>query len=90
MSDRQIKELAKALVALKDAQVAEDFLHNILTPKELEEIARRLQIFKLLLDGKPQREIAKELGVSIGTISHGSREIKYGKKGIHKLIAKGW
>ncbi|PIQ77207.1 transcriptional regulator [Candidatus Peregrinibacteria bacterium CG11_big_fil_rev_8_21_14_0_20_46_8] len=73
-----IKELAQTVVKIKDAQKATAFLHAILTPAELEQIAQRLQIFRLLIKGVPQREISKQLGVSIGTITHGSRELKYG------------
>ncbi|MFA5820513.1 MAG: Trp family transcriptional regulator [Candidatus Gracilibacteria bacterium] len=90
MQKNYLKELAKAVVAIKDPVTAEEFLQNILTPKELEEVAKRLQIFKLLYKGMPQRKIAEELNVSIGTIGHGSRELQYGKKAIQKILAKGW
>ncbi len=90
MQGKFLKELAKVIVDIKDPAVAEDFLRNILTPKELEEISKRLQIFKLLHKGIPQRKIATELNVSIGTIGHGSRELQYGKKAIQKILAKGW
>lgn len=90
MNTKDIKELSKVIAEIKDSGLAEDFLHNILTPKELDDVARRLQIFKLLFAGMPQREIAKKLGVSIGTITHGSREIQYGRRGVHKILDKGW
>lgn len=76
--ERQIEDLAATLVKIRDPQKAEDFLRAILTPGELEQVAQRLQIFKMLVKEIPQRKIAGELGVSIGTITHGSRELKYG------------
>lgn len=82
-----IRELAIAISRISDSAVAEQFLQNILTPKELEEIALRLQIFKMLKKGVPQRAIAKKLGVSIGTISRGSRELQYGPRGIHEILS---
>ncbi len=69
--------LAKTLSEIKDLQVAKDFLTNILTPSELDELAIRLEILKKLKSGTPQREIAEKLKVSIGTVSRGSREVKY-------------
>lgn len=86
MDKQYVKELSRVLVKIKDDATAEAFLHNILTPGELDEISKRLQIVKLLLKNVPQREVAKTLGVSIGTVSRGSREIKYGENGFRKLL----
>lgn len=86
MEKKYIKELADVLVTIKDPVTAEAFLRNILTPGELEEISKRLQIVKLLLKGAPQREVAKKLGVSMGTVSRGSRELKYGENGFRKIL----
>ena len=86
MDKQFIKELSLALVGIKDEVTAEAFLRNILTPAELDEISKRLQIVKLLLKGVPQREVAKKLGVSMGTVSRGSRELKYGENGFRKIL----
>ena len=86
MNKKYIKEFAEFLVGLKDVSLTEKFMQNILTPAELEEISMRLQIFKMLKKGVSQREIAMKLGVSIGTISRGSRELKYGERGISKIL----
>ena len=81
-----LSELAAVITKIRDKKVAVDFLRNILTPQELEEIALRLQIFKQLRKGLPQREIAASLGVSVATVSRGSRELKYGPPGFHKVL----
>lgn len=86
MNEKYIKELAEAIVLVRDKGLAEAFLRNILTPSELEEISKRLQIVKLLLKGVPQRDVAKRLGVSMGTVSRGSRELKYGENGFRKIL----
>ncbi len=85
-SAQHIKDLAAVFSNITDDQMAENILRNILTPKELDEIAKRLQIFKMLKDGVSQREIAKKLKVSIGTVSRGSRELQYGPPGFKDLI----
>lgn len=85
-TQKYIKELAEAFASIHNTGLAEAFLHNILTPGELEEISKRLQIVKLLLKGVPQREVAKKLGVSMGTVSRGSRELKYGDNGFRRIL----
>lgn len=81
-----MNELADTIVSIGERQTAKNFLKNILTPTELDEVIKRLQIVKLLKKGIPQREIAKKLDVSIGTITRGSRELKYGVPGFRKII----
>jgi len=51
-------------------------LRGLLTPTELAEVCKRLQIFRLLEAGVPQREIAKQLGVGIATVTRGSRALQ--------------
>ena len=54
-------------------------LEALLTPSELQTIATRLEIAERLKAGMTQREIAKQLGVGIATVTRGSRELKAGK-----------
>ncbi|PIQ80945.1 MAG: transcriptional regulator [Candidatus Pacebacteria bacterium CG11_big_fil_rev_8_21_14_0_20_34_55] len=56
-----------------------DLLKGLLTVGELEEIARRLQIVKLLKAGMSQRDIAEKLKVGITTVTRGSKELKQGR-----------
>lgn len=78
-----IKELAQVIVQIDEQKLAEDFLSAVLTRAELEEVARRLQILKLLKKGMPQHQVAQKLKVGIETVSRGSRELKYGKPRFH-------
>ncbi len=75
------RDLVKTLTNIPDEAQMEAFLKDILTPGELEDIASRLQIARLLIQGMPQRAIAKKLKVSLAKVTRGSREIKYGHKG---------
>ena len=88
MNEKYVNELAKVFASISDSKLAKSFLNNILTPSELEEVSKRLQLVKLLLDGMPQREVAKKLGVSMGTVSRGSRELKYGDDGFRKVLGR--
>lgn len=85
MHTHHIDELVKAIGSLKKNDTILAFLKNILTPSELDEIATRLQIFKLLKKGVSQREVAEKLGVGIATVSRGARELKYGGPGLKNI-----
>lgn len=75
-AQRYQQELLKHLLIAKDADTLEQLLGSLLTPAELAEISKRLQIFKLLERGLPQRQIAEQLGVGIATVTRGSRALK--------------
>lgn len=76
MWSKKAADLTKVLLEIKTRREMIDFLKGILTPKELEEIPTRLAIVRMLKKGISQQAIAKRLGVGIGTVSRGSREIK--------------
>ena len=69
-------ELIDHLLKATDRRQMEKTLNGILTPNELQEIPRRLQIINMLKEGIPQREIAKKLGVGIATVTRGSRALQ--------------
>jgi TrpR family trp operon transcriptional repressor len=68
--------MCKALAQTDDQQFIEDFLRSILTPAETADIAARWALVKCLDNKIPQREIAKNLGLSLCKITRGSRELK--------------
>ncbi|MFH1189022.1 MAG: Trp family transcriptional regulator [bacterium] len=91
-----IKEFLSIIQMIADdTTILEKFFNALLTPKELIEIPRRLQIIKQLKNGIPQRIIAKNLRTSIATVTRGAREINTKNNGFDTaflLCAKktGW
>ncbi len=79
MNAKNIRELTKFLLSAEDLSDMLDMLRALLTESELEDIARRLQIVRMLKKGVPQREIAKELNVGVATVTRGSRELRLGR-----------
>ena len=71
-----IKNLVETFLHMKSSKEMKDFLLGILTPKEIEEISRRLEIIKMLKKGVSQHVIAENLGVGVATVTRGSRELK--------------
>jgi TrpR family trp operon transcriptional repressor len=71
-----ISGLAGVLAKIDDPGLIRDFLYCLLTPAEIADIAARWALVKELKRKTPQREIAKDLGISLCKITRGSRELK--------------
>jgi TrpR family trp operon transcriptional repressor len=80
-------ELAAALAKTGDGRLIESFLRSLLTPAEAADIAGRWALVKALSDKVPQREIAKDLGVSLCKITRGSRELKQPDSAFARMLA---
>ena len=78
MNSPYFDTLVTYILSLKTKKDVHEFLDGILTPKEREELAVRLQIIRLLKKKIPQHEIAAQLGVGIATVTRGSKEISKG------------
>ncbi|MCH9625302.1 MAG: Trp operon repressor [Chlamydiales bacterium] len=73
----------------KNKERMDQLLHLFLTITEREFLFDRFRIIQeLLLSNQPQREIAKELGVSIAKITVGSNELKKIDRDLKKYLLK--
>jgi len=83
------KELLEVLVkAGEDKNLMAEFLVDITTPSELEDMALRWQIVKKLNKGETHRSIAGDLGLGISTVTRGSRELRNKNGGFHLMLKK--
>jgi Trp operon repressor len=82
----QTEELLKVLSLCKTSGSLSNFILDITTPQELEELALRWQIVKALDEGINQRAIARNLNCSVTTVSRGSRALKYGEGGFDPVL----
>ena len=81
-----IKEISKTICKLTSDKSICNFLLEILTKSEVETLSKRWQILKMLNEGKSQREIAKELQVSLCKVTRGARILKTKNSIIRKII----
>lgn len=77
MAKSELKPLLKLLETL-DSKDLKDFLEGILTPAEIEQIGKRIEIIRMLKTGVPQHEISAKLGVGVATVTRGSKMLKDG------------
>ncbi len=72
----------------KDKWLLREFLVDILTPREIEEISNRWQIVKMLKAQIPHHIIARKLHVGVETVTRGSREMSNERGGFRLTLAK--
>ena len=71
-----LKELSQALADTDNPELIKSFLQSLLTDNEVLEISSRWTLVRLIDRGMSQRNISKELGLSLCKITRGSRELK--------------
>lgn len=79
MNSQDKHTISESLLSVETASEMELFLSSILTPKERQELPKRLAIFALLKQGVPQHEIAERVGVGVATVTRGSIELQRGQ-----------
>lgn len=81
--------LADSFLKVKNRQEALNFLRDLLTPVELEEFAKRINIAKLLFDKKmTYQEIATKLSVSTTTVTRVAQWLKRGYGGYDLVLQR--
>ncbi|MBT3817637.1 MAG: helix-turn-helix domain-containing protein [Candidatus Magasanikbacteria bacterium] len=83
---KKLKLLSSALLSLKTEKDMLNFLRDVHTLEELEEIANRWAIVQLLEKGIPYREIAKKTGVSTTTVTRIAHWLHHGEGGYEKAL----
>lgn len=85
---KEIDELKEISTHLSNMSVDNGyhFLLEILTPTEISTLTKRWRILKMLKEGYSQREIAKELNVSLCKVTRGSKILKNTQSICSKLI----
>jgi len=70
-----------SVLAHLDSGSLERLCEDLLTPAEIVALGERWGIVKRLAAGESQRSVRDALGVSLATISRGSRQLRYGGGG---------
>ena len=84
----EVENLFKALLLLEDTEECASFFEDICTVKEIQDIAQRLEVAKMLKAKKSYQTISKETGASTATISRVNRCLLYGSGGYTKMLMK--
>ncbi len=81
------KELLEVLhAASKDRGLFNDFIKEILTPREFDNLSRRWQIVRRLAKGEHHQAIAEALKIGVATVTRGSREMRKQDGGFRRAL----
>lgn len=82
--EKEIKKMIDTVAKTTDGKELEKFFDRILTPREINDIARRLEALRMLKDGKSYADITTSLGLSPIIIARLSNKLGYGFRKIEK------
>lgn len=78
--------LIDAFISVSDKKELRNFLDDLLTIKELEELGHRFTVARMLDEGRIYTDIQKVTGASSATISRVNRALTYGADGYKAAI----
>ena len=86
IKDENIDELFEGILKLENIEECYRFFEDICTVKEIQAIAQRLQVAKLLLQNAKYTEIEQQTKASTATISRINKYLKYGSEGYTLIL----
>ncbi len=80
------RDLALAVASLRDADEAMRFLRVLCTVNELQAMAERWKVARMLDEGVSYHEISEGTGASSATISRVNQGLRYGRDGYRLVL----
>jgi len=75
---KELDQLFKAVLTLKDLEECYLFFDDLCTVNEIQSLAQRLEVARMLREGNTYHKIETETGASTATISRVKRCLNYG------------
>jgi TrpR-related protein YerC/YecD len=88
MNQENRVDLYQAITRIKSEDLAKRFLEDVCSPKELDALADRLKVAKLLNEEISYRDISHQTGTSTATITRVARALNHGTNGYKDIITK--
>ena len=74
--DSNIREITNFILKLRSREELMAFLKEMLSESEIATLSKRWRILSMLAEGRTQRDIVKELNVSLCKVTRGSKLLK--------------
>jgi TrpR-related protein YerC/YecD len=85
---KEMRELFEAILRLETRQEVEAFFRDLCTLSELEAMANRWEVARLLEKGLPYLEIAERTGASTTTVTRVAHWLRHGEGGYLTALAR--
>jgi len=85
LKDPLIDQLFESILTLRNLEECYIFFDDLCTVNELRSLAQRLEVARMLRQGRTYQQIEQETGASTATISRVKRCLNYGNDG-YKLV----
>ena len=83
-----VDQLFEAILCLKDKEECYTFFEDVCTINEIQSLAQRFEVARLLREKKTYLEIAERTGASTATISRVNRSLNYGNDGYDMVFRR--
>lgn len=83
---KTLDQLFEAILSLKDKEECYRFFDDLCTMGEIQSLAQRLEVARMLREGFTYHKIETETGASTATISRVKRCINYGNDGYQMTL----
>lgn len=88
LRDAQADRLCHALLTLRSVDDCYRFLEDLCTIHEVKALATRLEVARLLHEGRTYDDVARRTGASSATISRVRRFLEYGADGYRLVLER--
>ncbi|MDF2855076.1 MAG: hypothetical protein K0Q87_927 [Neobacillus sp.] len=85
---KELDQLFKAVLSLKDLDECYRFFDDLCTINEIQSLSQRLDVARMLRDGNTYHKIETETGASTATISRVKRCLNFGNDTYEMVLAR--
>ena len=83
-----VKELFEAILTLENVEECFSFFEDVCTVNEVNSIAQRFAVAKMLKENHTYLEVAEKTGASTATISRVNRSLNYGNESYDMVLKR--
>ncbi len=85
---KELDQLFQAILSLKDIEECYTFFDDLCTVNEIQSLAQRLEVARMLREGFTYHKIENETGASTATISRVKRCLNYGSDAYQMVLER--
>ncbi|RDU36605.1 hypothetical protein DRW41_11120 [Neobacillus piezotolerans] len=83
---KELDQLFNSILTLKDLEECYRFFDDLCTVNEIQSLSQRLEVARMLREGKTYHKIESETGASTATISRVKRCLNYGNDAYEMVL----